>query len=371
VKNVLILSNYLPNQGWGGGVIIRSLTNDYPKNIKLLWTTFRTKNSKNETLNNIEILGFQTKLFRARGKFKAVLYLETLLFVKNFISLLKKNKVDILWIVLGTSYLDLYRIEKLSRQLDIPFHISIHDDPILEIKTDRVNADDLFQKILNRAKSIDVISERMKNDYQKKYDVNSIVITRCIDDNFPTNSKINSQTINVLMAGFGNASSPWPKPIITAIEALNVNQNFQLKLFDPKLKHFENEFIKVFDLLDENQFNVFLQTTNLGYACDDLNPEKVKFAQLSLPTKIITYIGAQIPFVYHGPKDSTVADLLTKYPVGIIVETNNPKDLQDAFLALLANYSFYQENCKLATKTLFSKNVMQDKFYATLTNILD
>ncbi len=368
MKNVLILSNYLPNQGWGGGVIIRSLTNDYPKNLKLLWTTFRAKKVKNETLNDIEVLAFEAKLFRGRGKFKALLYLETLLFVKKFKSLLENNNVDILWIVLGTSYLDLYRIEKLSQQLEIPFHISIHDDPVIEIKTDRVNADELFQKILKRAKSIDVISDRMKNDYKKRYDVNAIVITRCIADDFPINNKIDKNTINVLMAGYGNASSPWPEPIITAIEELNLNQKFQLKLFDPKLKKFENEFVKVFELVDEKQFNIFLQTSNLGYACDNLNPDKLKFAQLSLPTKIITYIGAQIPFVYHGPKDSTVADLLKIYPVGIIVDSNNPQDLQDAFQTLLTNYSFYQDNCKLATNKMFSKKVMQDKFYATLTS---
>ena len=191
-----------------------------------------------------------------------------------------------------------------------------------------------------------------------QYKVNSIVITRCIPQDFPQNNSVNPNFKTILMGGYGNASPPWPNPMIKAIEKLNRTQNFKLHLFDPKLKPFENEHVKVHDLISEEAFNELLKTVDLGYACDDLNSENLKFSQLSLPTKVITYIGAAIPFVYHGPKNSTVGDLINQYEIGIIVDSNNKSDLVDAFLKLQSNYQYYQDNCRLASKKASTKSLL-------------
>lgn len=368
MQNILILSNTLPNEGWGGGVIIRSLTKNYPSGVTLFWTTFRTNpGKKKETCNTIEILDFQTKLFRGRGVSHFILLLETTLFVRDFNAFLKQNNINLLWVVLGTSSVDLHRIYSLSKQLAIPFHISVHDDPILEIKGSiKQKAREWFKGILINARTIDVISSRMQAYYKKEFGVNSIVITRCIPDDFPENYRISSQKMNILMGGYGNASAPWPNPLLDSIALLNQTISCQLHLFDSKLKPYESDTVKVYDLIDELSFNSILETINIGYACDDLKPGAEKFAQLSLPTKIITYIGAGIPFLYHGPKDSTVDDLLQQYQVGIIVETNTPHDLCQAFLKIISNYSFYQSNCKLVKQKLFSSKVVQDYFFHNL-----
>ncbi len=366
MKNILILSDSFPKHGWGGGVIIRSLTEGYPKNLKLFWTTFNI-NSDTQTCNEIEVLQFKTTYFRGRGMSSLILWLESQIFIYNFKKLVEKNKIDLIWVVLGTSYDKLYRIKHLVKNLSLPIHISVHDDPILEIsKNKRQPATILFQEILSRATSIDVISSRMQQQYKMQYKVNSIVITRCIPQDFPQNNSVNPNFKTILMGGYGNASPPWPNPMIKAIEKLNRTQNFKLHLFDPKLKPFENEHVKVHDLISEEAFNELLKTVDLGYACDDLNSENLKFSQLSLPTKVITYIGAAIPFVYHGPKNSTVGDLINQYEIGIIVDSNNKSDLVDAFLKLQSNYQYYQDNCRLASKILFSHKIIQKRFFDNL-----
>ena len=218
----------------------------------------------------------------------------------------------------------------------------------------------------NPPASIDVISVRMQEQYKKQYGINSIVITRCISDDFPQNNKISKDKINILMGGYGNASMPWPNPLVETINQLNKKIDCQLFLFDPKLKQYENKYIKVSNLIDENSFNNLLETINIGYACDDLSPNKARFAQLSLPTKIITYIGAGIPFIYHGPLDSTVNDLIKTIEVGIVVSTNNSHDLVIAFETLLLKYEFYHRNCLQAKEKLFSQHIVQKFFYENL-----
>jgi len=372
VKNILIFSNYLPNQGWGGGVIIRSLTNNHPKNCKLFWTKFKLKESQvNQTCNGITLLPFKTNFFRGRGISDAILKIESLAMVKNLNQLIAQNKIDKVWFVLGASYDNLYTINQLCLNLKVKYHISVHDDPIVEIKESRRNkASHYFKNLLSKADSIDVISTRMQTLYKKLYDVDAMVITRSIPDDFPQNDAINPSAKTIVMAGYGNASEPWPKPLLKACEELNKKENYQLLLFDPKLRKYESNNVTVSNLINETEFNEILKSTTFGYACDDLDAKRIHFAQLSLPTKIITYIGAGIPFIYHGPKDGTVGDLLSQYETGIIIDTNNKNDLVNGFLKLESNYQFYQNNCHLARQTLFSQRQVQKLFFDTFSHNL-
>lgn len=368
MKNILILSNSLPDGGWGGGVIIRSLTQGHPAGCRFFWTTFHLKKeNEGQSVNGIDVVGFRARHFRGRGISDAVLAVESRFFVKDFNALLKKHQIDLLWIVLGTSYDQLYRISKLCDGLCVPYHVSVHDDPVLEIKASKKNKGTrFFGNILRKAAGIDVISQRMQAQYQKDFGVRSIVVTRCIPDDFPKHRPGHTAEKTILMGGYGNASAPWPLPLIEAVDRLNAQGDFTLHLFDPKLKPYQNGQVRVHDLVSESTFNEMLKSTDLGYACDDLSPEKLSFAQLSLPTKVITYIGAGIPFVYHGPRDSTVGDLLRKYEAGLIVDNNDAAELSAAFLKLLSGYGYFQNNCRLASENLFSQKKVQKEFFDLL-----
>ena len=365
MKKILVFSNYLPNEGWGGGVIIRSLISNHKEDINFFWVSLNSK--EEEIIHNINVLNFKIKYFRGRGKFSFIRLLETKLFSHNLKRLIFNYKIDKLWIILGTSYQDLYKINSISKGIAIPIHISIHDDPIIEIELSKQKkAKYFFSQILKNASTIDVISSRMKEYYKKEYNVDSVVITRCIDENFPLNEELEIGTLNIVMGGFGNASSPWPIPLMKSIDLLNEKNKTNLHLFDNKLKNYTNENIFVYDLMSEEEYNRFLKKINIGYACDDLL--KTDFSQFSLPTKIITYIGAGIPFVYHGPTNSTVGDLILKIEMGIIVDSNSANELFNAFYKIYNNYNFYRDNCLLARKTIFSKKEIQSLFYRHILN---
>lgn len=365
IKNILIFSPFLPNQGWGGGVIVRSLTKNPPSNIKLLWTTFSTKNQNISNANNkISIIDFETKFFRGRGVWHFILWLESFLFYLKYKKLLKTNNIDQLWIVLGSRFDQIYKTYYILKKINIPVHISIHDDPILELEHKRVqNGKCWFKYILQNATTIDVISSRMQQDYKSQFGVKSIVVTRCIASDFPTNKFANPDKPTILMAGYGNAPKPWPIPVLDAVTSLNKNNHFSIQFFDSKLKKYASKDVIVSDLVNEVQFNKILETTAIGYACDSLEPNDLKFAQLSLPTKIVTYIGAGIPFLYHGPKNSTVSDLIDSMKVGLIVDSNNSVDLSNAFLEIIKNYNFFQNNCLQARKEIFAENIICNRFY--------
>lgn len=364
-RNILLLADYLPDSGWGGGVIIRSLLENIPDTVSIKWTTYsRRQNEREAVINNIKIIPFKPRYIRGQGKFNLIRKLDSLLFSADFNTILKTHDIDLLWIVCGVTYNELYRLNTLVSVISIPYHITVHDDPIEELTPNqKAEGTNLFRNILQKARTVDVISERMRQNYLRSYGTESIVITRGIPDNFPTNTSRVSGVVNILMGGFGNVSEPWPAPLIETVHLLNKSIQCHLHLFDYKLNLWSSEHVHVYKNLPEASFNEILKTTHIGYACDDLHPSRLAFAQLSLPTKVITYIGAGIPFVYHGPKDSTVADLLAEYEAGIIVDTNNSDDLYEAFTKLLSNYNYYQQNCRSALERMFASSIVQNRFY--------
>lgn len=368
MTNVLILADYLPDSGWGGGVIIRSLIQNTLPNVSFHWTTFSVKqNQSPKAYPNVEIIPFKPRYIRGQGMFRIIRNIDSIRFSNDLNAVINQHQIDVLWIVLGVTYNELYRTSVLSQKLIIPYHVSVHDDPILELPAPhRKNGRAAFQKILRNAATIDVISERMQQNYKQQYNADSIVITRGIHANFPKNNLRTQTPVQLLMGGYANVPAPWPQPLIEAVERLNKDQPYHLHLFDPKLLAWKGPHVTVHNQIPESEFNEILKSISIGYACDDLNAERLSFAQLSLPTKIITYIGAGIPFIYHGPKDSTVGDLLTHYDAGIIVSDNDTEELYNAFKQLMTNYDYYQQNCLLALKEKFSGDMIQKQFYQYL-----
>ncbi|WP_219928759.1 glycosyltransferase family protein [Flavobacterium pallidum] len=367
MKRILILAEYLPSGGWGGGVIMRSLTRNPPEGIKFLWTLPSAKKINEESYNGIDILDFRAGFFRGRAFSDYLLHMESVLFAWRFRKFLQQHEVDKLWAVVPTSYPQCYRLSVLMQYVNIPIHVSVHDDPVVETApSKKQKARHILGTILKKAASIDVISSRMKMEYEQQFDVKPFVITRTIPEDFPKNEAMQDAKINILMGGYGNAAAPWPMPLIDSVAQLNDINEANLVLFDPKLKKFESDTVKVFDHINETEFNTILKTTTLGYACDDLDAERLHFAQMSLPTKVITYIGARIPFLYHGPADSTVGDLLKQYKAGVVVSSNDPDELYSGFMELLAHYNDYQQQCDLAVEDCFSEKKILKNIHETL-----
>lgn len=371
-KNILVLANFLPDGGWGGGVIIRSLLQGKPQNVSVYWTTYYSKLNKQFEKNHlVPVIPFHHRYIRGQSKIRFLRWLDSTRFATNLNKLIAAYEIDKLWIVLGNSANELYRLRLLADKLTIPYHLTVHDDPIVDLSAShKAIGENALKGIISHAESMDVITDRMRISYREKYGKDSIVITRGIPDDFPVNDHRDANHIHILMGGYGNAAAPWPQPLIDAIENINTSNASTLHLFDPKLKPYENKQVKIYNGLPEPEYDQLLKTMHLGYACDDLTAERIPFAQLSLPTKIITYIGAGIPFVYHGPEDSTVGDLLKQYHVGTIVESNDANALSNAFMQLLNNYESYRKECLRAREKAFNSQLIQTKFYNRLISKL-
>ena len=370
-KKIMIVTSFPPEGGFGGGVILRSLLS---KDIKNDVTWVNLNYTRNETCRTtaqgwhyyptpIIIRGYTYlgKLGNRWLKWK----------VQSFIKRLNQaHKPDIIWMVLD------YQIaEQLSYLALIKFHhlhVSIHDDPRVVVSNNayKYHTPERMQKwcakVLKQADSIDCISDRMtayiKSEVKHE---NVVTITRALCDGKWKKPDIAFlDLINIVMGGFGEMPPPWPHNLMNALILLEqkMGKPVVFHAFDNSLKPHANDRLKVYELMPENRFDEFMASMHIGYACDPFETEaELAFAKTSMSTKVLTYIGHGLPVFYHGPADSTVGDLITKYDIGCICESNDSVEIVTVLGKIINKYEHYTEKEKDVIDEVFNLNVLQQK----------
>jgi glycosyltransferase involved in cell wall biosynthesis len=278
---------------------------------------------------------------------------------------------DVLWIVLDSDVVLL--ADQILRHVRVPVHLSIHDDPEIvwrmELSAAKpLDGERILERCLQRAQSVDVISMRMKERFQKITEAELLVLTRGFDNPCEQAPPPTAGPTSILMGGwFGpDIENAWI--LFEAFELLRAEQDAELHLVDRRLEAFRREGVTIYDWMDTAEFDRLLHQAALGFAHDPLRGVGREFAASSFPTKVVTYVGAGRPFVYHGPSNSTVGDFVQKYRCGIVVDSEDPRDLAEAFRRLARScQDDYRRECRRAAEDLFDLRTLRANLYRTLS----
>jgi hypothetical protein len=94
------------------------------------------------------------------------------------------------------------------------------------------------------------------------------------------------------------------------------------------------------------------------------------FVRLSLPTKLITYLGGGRPILYHGPADAAVARLLKEHEAGIVVNELDGEAVADGLRrAVAAQDSMVTRALELAA-TEFDASRIRVCFWDTVLKVI-
>jgi hypothetical protein len=237
------------------------------------------------------------------------------------------------------------------------------------------NINKAISNCLVKSRSRDVISKRLSDYYRIKYNVDSFVLTKGVD---PLQCKelqftkiIQNRKIKIVLGGNLFFPPPWPNDLIAGLDILRHDKNIDIEFHIYSSNNFKSEikYIFVHEILPEPAYNNILHTMDIGYTCCPLHEAGKEFAISSFPTKIVTYIGAGLPFLYHGPEDSIVGDLLKDYKAGIIVESHEPEKLAKGFLDIINNYQDMKNECYRATRNCFDNDLIRKKFMDAILKI--
>ncbi len=372
-----VVTGFPKTGGFGGGVILRSILECYPED-KLLWISLRKEPSAApppDGKNNRPPAAIRALVEPFARTRRAILTVaESRRAADAVMRDIAAFSPQVCWVVLDFNSVLVFR--RVMKRIAVPVHVSVHDDPVLatELCSYPLPARlvrSAFAFCYKRALSRDCISERMRATYEKRYGVSALVVTRGVRRLPRPGGRALDKGINVVLGGLAsNCAPPWPRNLVRALFALRkaTGRPVEFHCFDPAVSAAE-PFVKVHALLPDREFEEFLAGMHIGYACDPLTPLGRKFAASSLPTKIITYAGFGLPFVYHGPRDSTVGDFLKKYRAGVIVESEDADDLFRGFLEVVDNYEAMRNSCCAAATAEFAATIIRARVLGALRKI--
>jgi hypothetical protein len=93
------------------------------------------------------------------------------------------------------------------------------------------------------------------------------------------------------------------------------------------------------------------------------------FVRFSLPTKLVTYLGAGRPILYHGPRESAAARLLAEHDAAIVVDSPRPEDLVAALERGLPQARSIAANALALARSEFSLGHVRDRFLSGLDGL--
>ncbi len=342
MKKVALITSFAPNIG-GGAVIINSLIPALKeKEIDVEWIYL---NDKDIERNGCVWIG-EPLMGGSLGKdIKNNLLLWIGIKTKAINQILERIvavKADIYWIEAHNEGVLLAR--ELAPMTDTPIHFTVHDDVPYGVfaRSRRYRwlsgiAQKRFAEAMHSACGVDVISDGMRDYYQKIFGINSAVIHRYL----PSLPQFDSVTFDVNSLTVGHIGTVYSlaefRLFCQALQEYAKAKGLNAKLITIGLAReyisIINEFPQlIHDIpqLTETAAIAQLSRCNFVYAMYPFSRSSAVFRQTSLATKLTTYIQAQRPIFAHTPSDSTVATVVSKYQLGVICDRLTTSDLTAA-----------------------------------------
>ncbi len=291
------------------------------------------------------------------------------LFLHFYISLLKPSRIII-------TYPDLYWLDLCSAvaiKRKIPFIPYLHDT-VVEATYGRSKelAKKVQQRIFSKAYNIAVMSEGMRDLYQKKYQLSSVAWEHIYPE------------LPVSFSGQKDNRAHWSgdvyeinyKVVIRLNNALaklgmqfsisNGKTREQLKTFGIEGDHIQKVFYpKRSDYLHQLSASKIL-LLGLNYA-DECTVHEDELASI-FSTKTPEYLGSDSLIVYHGPKHYFLAKFFIKNDCGVVIDTRDENELLEELKNIVDNYDKYLPQIKNATRCLsiFNAELIAQKLINTL-----
>lgn len=214
-----------------------------------------------------------------------------------------------------------------------------------------------FIKILNNTDLNIAICEKMADVYMKRYKKKFVYIHNPVDVDFWHNkylqiSSIKKSTFNFVYMGKLTVDTlPTIKLFISALEKNSFSKDINLSIYSTIRKE------EAVNLLSDKNIKYFKGRVNyselpkiLSQADGLLLPasfkkKSIRYAQLSMPTKVTEYMSSGTPVFYIGPIELAVYSFLKKANAAYLCKsTNDINECIEEFISNTQLRSFYSRN---------------------------
>lgn len=364
MKKVALITSFAPNIG-GGAVILNSLIPALKeKNIEVEWIYL---NDKDVEMNGCLRIGKPLMGGALVKDIKNSLPLWLGIKTKALKEILEKIiavKADIYWIEAHNE--GVLIAGELARMTEVPIHFTVHDDVPYGVfaRSRRYQwlsgiAQKRFAEAMRSVSGVDVISEGMRDYYQKIFGIDSTVIHRYL----PSLPKFAPASLNANTLTVGHIGTVYSlaefRLFCQALQEYAQGKGLNAKLITIGLAREYISIIEEFTQLIQDIPHLTetaaieqLFGCNFVYAMYPFSRSSTVFRQTSLATKMTTYIQVQRPIFAHTPSDSSLATLVNNYQMGVICDRLDTSHLITA-IEQLCKYKVNPQSFENARAALF------------------
>jgi glycosyltransferase involved in cell wall biosynthesis len=276
---------------------------------------------------------------------------------------------------------DFAQIHAACTELKIPVHISIHDDFLYTSgkRPFKKGLEASLQKLWQDAATCFVISEEMGTEYCRRYGERPYLVhTDGCEMATPVNFQPPASELKLYFMGmFNNSYVPNFQSWIAALEKAQLQMGKALPLqftlrthgFKPD-KYYGRELVNLLPFASSEVVEKELRSQHFLYLPLPFGHEWEYLTKFSLSTKMISYLAAGVPIVYHGPEWSAAGQYLRRNDASIQMNTNDPeaisKILNDA-LKDPARLEVISKNAQIAARRDFDASMLRDRFWKAVT----
>jgi len=293
----------------------------------------------------------------------------------------RENKVDKLWCLLQGQ--TMVRLAQASAEaLGVPLYTQVWDPFGWWLRANKIDHRtahhllDKFDETVRNSRVCATASWAMSEEYTDKYGVKNFPVISSLDSNWacqPATRPNNSEEFVIGLAGQIYARDEW-NALISALE------KYQWKISGRKIRIrilsrgmprgvARPKNTEYLGWLNQQKAIKVLSEVDMLYLPYWFSPEFKEEATLSFPSKLVTYLAAGRPIVFHGPDYASPAKYLERNNAALLCYSLEPDKIIETIASLITDLTLYKtlaHNGASAFMRDFTYDTMKAKFYKFL-----
>lgn len=293
----------------------------------------------------------------------------------------RRFQADIVWMVLNSIPM-ICLGNKVAIRLGIPQVSLVWDPPDWQARQCRMDrfsrklVQNCFGQALSISRRIAVVSQEMKEEYERSYGPDCVILRHALTDGKPVQEEPQHQNADGRTIRIGFAGTLYDTSQLNILlQALHLC-NWKIEGKPVVLRMIGNWFrfngmffpcnVELLGWRSTHDSHRLLSECDINYLPISFSPDWEDFARLSFPTKLSTYLATGKPVFVHGPGYSSSVKFCRDTGIGICVASQDPKkmviDLQ-SFFQNTAAYGQAIESVDRARVNYFSVKEMKTRFF--------
>lgn len=320
-RPLLLLTDYPPDFGGGGAVILRSLLSlrDYPR---LVWATFGA-GGRDVRADGLRVVTIGSRGWPwTPGKRSTVLdsTVHAARLAEGVVSVAHEHNAAGVWSVLHNAVVPV--TAALLKRSELPVHCTVHDDPAFATALRSRRSllltpwiEHTLRESLTHCRSVDVIGEGMAARYHKRFGVPSVVVHRGLDAPVQRSQPYDRDAYGLRVGVLGNTYGHHQLDTLSralAETSRMVGVKATLTIIgggSARVSRYRDVELEKLGHLDEPSAVAVLRTCYLQYLNYPFGWRERVLRQTSFPTKLTTYVQSARPLLLHAPPDSSTSSL--------------------------------------------------------------